>query len=159
MCKMAAVIFVANYFLDTSLYNVMKDEIMGQLEVEENAAATEHAYYESMYGDFESLVNKRREEDMFKSVPSARAGEVYRGPLNDISLDSFFISKDYTNRVALQEVFSSSDSMADIATKRANYLSDPVKYKDDKDFMTYTERETYANGFVEEYYGDQRCMA
>ena len=101
MCKMAAVIFFANYILDTSLYNVMKDEIMGQLEVEDNFQATEHAYYESMYGDFESLVNQRREEDLFKNVPSARAAGVYRGELKDLDLSSFKISKDYLNREAL----------------------------------------------------------
>lgn len=55
MCKMAAFIFVANYLLDSSLYNVVKDEILG-MENEEDFT-TEHAYYESMYGDFESLVN------------------------------------------------------------------------------------------------------
>lgn len=49
--------------------------------------------------------------------------------------------------------------MADLATKRANYLSDPSQYAGDKEYMTYTERELYANGFVEEYYGEQRCMS
>jgi hypothetical protein len=49
---------LVNYMVDYSIINVVKDQMMG-VELEE----TQNEFYESQYGDFESLINERRERD------------------------------------------------------------------------------------------------
>ena len=71
MCKMAGCIFIVNLLLDKSVLNVVTDQLAGEYDLADGSG--EHAFYESRYGDFETLVTSRRREDMFNHLPRARA--------------------------------------------------------------------------------------
>lgn len=56
---------------DSSVYDVVKDQLSGNYDDE--TEFEEHKFYESRYGDFESLVNKRRQLDVLSYLPRVRA--------------------------------------------------------------------------------------
>lgn len=60
MIKMSVVVYIISYVADTSIFSVIQHQLANDVEY---AKDTQDDYYESMYGDFESLIEERRERD------------------------------------------------------------------------------------------------
>ena len=139
MCKMALVVFCVSYMADTSIFTVIKDQLMSDVE---HVNYSQDDYYESMYGDFESMVEERRQRDRIMIGVQAQSDEDYT------DIPGIVIRKSYGRKGVRETLTESQVKMNDLAMKFA---------MQEDGHKNYTGRDNYANGFVEEYYDSQIC--
>ena len=183
MCKMAGCIFVVNLLLDRSVFDAVKDQLAGDYDL--SAAEGEHEFYESRYGDFETLVTARRRDDMFSYLPRARANldayfsaeeigewftadaqgnftlECMKGPGIGAPTD-LRVAAEYRDKGALGDLCRSQAAITTLLGETTDGGAyDPANAQFAELGLDpsepHWERAYYANGFVEEFWEAQRC--
>jgi hypothetical protein len=147
----ALVIGAANMLLDWSVSSAV-DEKMSIAEDE-----GPHGFYESRYGDFEGLVSRRRHSDLLKIFPPVRADDHKDDWETDlqgrvICLDGAHIDPSYKDFETINAVCRSQQDVDDLAVEHRDGGA-----FDTSDGAPHYGRSAYANGFIEEYWAEQRC--
>lgn len=143
MCRAALVLFTISWLVDFSVFKVMNEQIFGTEEAEYDVKDPQDNYYESMYGDFESMIADRRRNDRLLLGVEAQASDE-----DFTDIPGVIIRKSYTRKGVRESLRESQQKMNEMALKYQ---------KQEAGFTNFTGRENYANGFVEEYYDSQIC--